>query len=171
VEQEASPRSKACGAAKEARCVQKAEFKPDPVPVPGGCCDPHFALKPVSRHGFESLFCRTHACDSQSILALVRTRALTPTNPTACAPQLSTPSLFPACPCGEITRSRSPLQWNTHDANLPAPIWRVRAHPPPIDGGIRTSGLPQLPPADPVRQGPTCYAVYPGCNVRSTISK
>jgi transposase-like protein len=87
-----------------------------------------------------------------------------------CAPQIITPLLSPPCPCGEITRSRSPSQWNIHDANLPTPISQVRAYPPPIDVGIRISGVPQLLAADPVRQSPACCAVYPRCNVRPMIS-
>ena len=88
-----------------------------------------------------------------------------------CAPQLITASLFSPFHYLAITRSRSPSQWNTRDANLPGPISRVRAHPPPIDIGIRTSGLRQLLAADRVRQGLTCYGVYRGCNVRPRISK
>ena len=49
--------------------------------------------------------------------------------------------------------------------------FREYAHPPPIDVGIRILRRPQFLVADPVRQGPTCCVVYPGCNVRPTISE
>jgi hypothetical protein len=42
---------------------------------------------------------------------------------------------------------------------------------PPTDVGIRASRRPQFLAADRVRQGPAGYAVYQGCNVRSTIAK
>jgi hypothetical protein len=60
-----------------------------------------------------------------------------------------------------ITRSRSPSQWNTHDASLPGPISRVRAHPPPIDVGIRISGLPQFLAVDPAPPGPNLLCGLP----------
>ena len=49
---------------------------------------------------------------------------------------------FSACPYRAITHPHSSSQWNIHDVSLPGPIGRVRAPPPPIDVGIRTSGLP-----------------------------
>ena len=47
---------------------------------------------------------------------------------------------------------------STHDAARPAPIGRVRAHPPPIDVGILTSGLSRPPAAAPAHRFPVHYA-------------
>jgi hypothetical protein len=65
-----------------------------------------------------------------------------------------------------ITRWHSSLQTSTHDATRPTPISRARAHPPPIEVGIRILRRARFLVADPVRQDPTCCVVYPGCTSR-----
>src|SRR6266849_1863660 len=50
------------------------------------------------------------------------------------------------------THSPAPLQANTRDATRPAPISRTRVHSPPIDIGIQTSGLAQIPSEGPAYQ-------------------
>jgi hypothetical protein len=58
------------------------------------------------------------------------------------------------------------MRANTRDAIRPTPIPRVRAHPPPIDVRILTSGLPLLSAATPARQAPARCADVLGCKAR-----
>ena len=57
---------------------------------------------------------------------------------------------------------------STRDASRPTPISRARAHPPPIDVGIQTSGLAQIPSEGPAHQDPTHCADAHRCNESPT---
>jgi len=79
-----------------------------------------------------------------------------------------------ASDAGRMSHKRSTMQpqtWlrsSTREANRPAPLWRARAHPPPIDGGIRISQLGRISSEGPAPQDPMRCGDVRRCNVRPT---
>ena len=62
-------------------------------------------------------------------------------------------------------------QASIRGASRPRSTSQGRVHPPLIDIGTQTSGLPPIPSEDPARQVPTRCADAPNCNESSTLAE